>query len=115
SFATHTHSFSPELWLKSVCRSRGDSPYHSGYMAGETERNNRRYANSVLVRGAPANAQNACKARGDDYWRVPAGSTVPVSVFGYGQGNYEVVVATGHRRASCSVNASGQVNDFQPQ
>ncbi len=86
--------------------------YHSGYMAGETERNNRRHANSVLVRGAPAAAQNACKMRGDEFWGVASGSTVPVSVYDYGQGNYEITVASGYRRANCSVNASGDVSDF---
>lgn len=89
--------------------------YHSGYMAGESERNNRRHANSTLVRGAPAATQNACKDRGDRYWRIPSGSTVPVSVYNYGQGNYEVTVASGHRRANCSVNAKGKIQDFLPQ
>lgn len=96
--------------------SRNDSEaYHSGYMAGETERNNRRHANSALVRGAPAVAQNACTARGDEIWVIPQGSTVPVSVVDYGQGNYEITVAAGHRRANCSVNARGVVADFLPQ
>ncbi|WP_427966614.1 hypothetical protein [Altererythrobacter sp.] len=86
--------------------------YHSGYMAGETERNNRKHSNSVLVRGAPAEAQNACKERGDEYWGVPSGSTVPVSVFKYDNGPYEITVASGHRRASCTVNRHGQVSGF---
>ncbi len=89
--------------------------YHSGYMAGEAERNNRRHSNSQLVSGAPAVAQNACKERGDQYWGIPAGSTVPVNVFDYGQGNYEVVVASGHYRANCSVNGRGNISDFLPQ
>lgn len=89
--------------------------YHSGYMAGEAEKNNRRHANSTLVRGAPAAAQNACKQRGDETWDIPAGSTVPVSVYDYGQGNYEVTVASGHRRAKCSVNSQGVISDFLPQ
>jgi hypothetical protein len=88
--------------------------YHSGYMAGEAERNNRRHSNSVLVRGAPAAAQNACKERGDQFWGIPQGSTVPVSVYDYGQGNYEVTVASGHRRANCSANAQGRISDFLP-
>jgi hypothetical protein len=89
--------------------------YHSGYMAGEAERNNRRHSNSVLVRGAPAAAQNACKERGDQFWGIPMGSTVPVDVFDYGQGNYEVTVASGHRRANCSVNVQGRISDFLPR
>ena len=96
---------------------RSDSEaYHSGYLAGEAERNNRRHANSALVRGAPAAAQNACKMRGDQAWGIPDGSTVPVSAFDYGQGNYEITVASGHhRRANCSVNARGVISDFLPQ
>ena len=89
--------------------------YHAGYMAGEAERNNRRHSNSVLVRGAPAAAQNACKERGDQFWGIPQGSTVPVDVYDYGQGNYEVTVASGHRRANCSVNAQGRISDFLPR
>jgi hypothetical protein len=88
--------------------------YHSGYMAGETERNNRRHANSSLVRGAPAAAQEACKNRGDQFWGLSYGSTVPVSVYNYGQGNYEVTVASGHRRANCSVNDRGVISGFNP-
>ncbi len=95
--------------------SNDSEAYHSGYMAGEVERNNRRHANSALVRGAPAAAQYACKARGDKVWDLPEGSTVPVSVFDYGQGNYEVTVASGYRRGNCSVNASGVISEFLPQ
>lgn len=86
--------------------------YHSGYMAGEAERNNRKAANTPIVRGAPAEAQRACARRGDEQFSVPAGSTVPVSVYDYGQGNYEVTVASGHQRANCSVNANGRISDF---
>lgn len=86
--------------------------YHSGYMAGEAEGTNRKHSNSVLVRGAPAVAQNACKERGDRYWGVPSGSVVPVSVFKYDSGLYEITVASGHRRASCTVNGSGKISGF---
>lgn len=86
--------------------------YHSGYIAGETEANNRKHSNNVLVRGAPAVAQNACKDRGDSYWSVPAGSTVPVSVFKYDSGLLEITVASGHRRAACTVSASGRITGF---
>lgn len=86
--------------------------YHSGFMAGEAEANNRKHSNSVLVRGAPAVAQNACKERGDSYWGVPSGSTVPVSVFKYDSGLFEITVASGHRRAACTVNGSGRVSGF---
>ncbi len=89
--------------------------YHSGYMAGEAEQNNRRHANSKLVRGAPAAAQYACNARSDEMWGVPKGSSVTVSVFDYGQGNYELTTASGHLRGKCSVNARGVVSDFLPQ
>ena len=86
--------------------------YHSGYMAGEAERSNRRAANTPIVRGAPAEAQRACARRGDEQFGVPGGSTVPVSVFDYGQGNYNVTVASGHQRAHCAVNANGRIADF---
>lgn len=86
--------------------------YHSGYMAGETEANNRKHANSVLVRGAPAAAQNACKQRGDQYWGIPAGSTVPVGVFAYDTGLYEITVASGHKRAACTADAAGRITGF---
>lgn len=93
--------------------SRHDSEaYHSGYMAGETEASNRKHANSVLVRGAPATAQNACKMRGDQYWGLPAGSTVPVSVFKYDTGLFEITMASGHKRAACTVDASGRISGF---
>lgn len=93
--------------------SRNDSEaYHAGYMAGEAEANNRKHANTVLVRGAPAAAQNACKQRGDQYWGLPMGSTVPVSVFKYDTGLYEITVASGHERASCTVDGSGRVTGF---
>lgn len=72
-------------------------------------------ANITLVPGAPAAAQRACAARGDEIWVIPAGSTAPVSVYDYGQGNYEVKVAAGKRRANCSVNAQGEISDFLPQ
>lgn len=88
--------------------------YHSGYLAGETERNNRRASNTKHVRGAPNAAQDACTRRADQWWGFPAGSAVPVSVFDYGQGNYEVTVASGHYRARCSVNGQGVVADIQP-
>jgi len=92
--------------------SNDSEAYHSGFMAGETEANNRKHSNNVLVRGAPAAAQNACKARGDDYWNVPSGSTVPVSVFKYDTGILEITVASGHHRASCTVTAGGNVQGF---
>ena len=92
---------------------RSDSEgYHNGYMAGEAERNNRRASGSSYVRNAPPAAQAACARRGDQFFNVPPGSAVPVSVYDYGQGLYEVTVASGHYRARCSVDASGRVSDI---
>lgn len=71
--------------------------------------------NGALVPGAPAAAQNACAARGDEIWVLQAGSTVPVKAVDYGQGNYEITVAAGNRQANCSVNARGNISDFLPQ
>ena len=64
---------------------------------------------------APAAAQNACKARNDDLWGVRKGSSVVVDTFDYGQGTYEITVASGDLKAKCSVNARGVISDFLPQ
>jgi hypothetical protein len=87
--------------------------YHSGYMAGEAERNNRRYANSSISRGLPAEAGNACISKGEYEWGVPPGSVSVVSSSNYSPGNYEVTLATGHWRATCKVTAFGQVTKFK--
>jgi hypothetical protein len=89
--------------------------YHSGYMAGETERNNRRHANSAIARSAPAAAGNACISKGEYEWGVPPGSVSVVSSSSYQSSNYEIILATGNWRARCRVTASGQVTDFKQQ
>ena len=88
--------------------------YHEGYMAGQAERQNRAAANSRFVRGAPSSAQRACMERGDSYLNVPPGSTVPVGVYSYGQGSFEITVASGHYRARCTVDNRGYVSDISP-
>lgn len=94
---------------------RNDSEaYHSGYSAGEAERDNRLASNSHIVRGAPAAAQRACARRGDDYQNVPAGSSVPVSVYPQGSDRYEIIVASGHYRARCTVTGNGNVIAMDP-
>lgn len=93
---------------------RNDSEaYHSGFMAGEAERSNRRHANSHIARGAPAAAGNACINKGESEWGVPPGSVSVVSNSEYAPGNFEIVLATGHWRARCLVTASGQVTKFR--
>ena len=54
---------------------RNDSEaYHDGYLAGESERSNRRASNTDHVRRAPWAAQQACSARADDFQNRPRGS-----------------------------------------
>ena len=86
--------------------------YHSGFMAGEAERNNRRHANSYVVRSLPGAAGNACIRKGETEWGVYPGSVSVVSSSSYAPGNWEVVLATGHWRAWCRVTANGQVTSF---
>jgi hypothetical protein len=87
--------------------------YHSGFMAGETERNNRRHANSAVARSVPGVAGNACISKGEAEWGVYPGSVSVVSSRSYAPGNWEVVLATGHWRATCRVTVNGQVTDFR--
>lgn len=94
---------------------RNDSEgYHEGFMAGESEAQNRRASNSRYVRGAPQASQSACMQRGDQYLNVPYGSTVPVSVYDKGRGIYEITVASGHYRARCTVDSYGNVQGMKP-
>lgn len=87
--------------------------YHSGFMAGETERNNRRHANSSISRGLPEAARYACVSKGEYEWGVYPGDVSVVSSSSYAPGNYEVTLATGHWRAMCKVTANGQVTKFK--
>jgi hypothetical protein len=86
--------------------------YHSGFMAGEAERNNRRHANSAVARSLPAAAGNACIRKGENEWGVYPGSVSVVSSYSFAPGNYDVTLATGHWRANCRVTANGQVTEF---
>lgn len=88
--------------------------YHEGYLAGESERSNRRYANSRWVRGAPTAAQEACSRAADDFQNRPDGSSVPIGVRNLGRGEYELTMATGSYRSRCVVNASGEVRAMNP-
>lgn len=87
--------------------------YHSGFMAGEAERNNRRHANSAVARALPGAAGNACIGRGETEWGVYPGSVSVVSSRSYAPGDWEVTLATGHWRATCRVTSNGQVTDFR--
>ena len=88
--------------------------YHEGYLAGESERSNRRYANSRWVRGAPTAAQEACSRRADDFQNRPYGSSVPISVRDLGRGDYELTMATGPYRSRCVVSSTGDVRAMTP-
>lgn len=92
---------------------RNDSEtYHDGYMAGETERQNRTAANRSQVRGVPPMASQACSRRADDFFGVSPGSSVPISMYNYGQGEYDLTMAAGRYRAHCSVSARGQIRNM---
>lgn len=94
---------------------RNDSDaYHEGFMAGEAERNNRSAANSRFVQDAPDAAQAACARRGDQFLGVPPGSAVPISVYQYGRGMYEITVASGHYKARCDTDARGNIQQISP-
>jgi hypothetical protein len=87
--------------------------YHSGFMAGEAERNNRRYANTPIARSLPAAAGNACISKGEYEWGVYPGSVSVVSSDSH-SGNYDVTLATGHWRAICRVTPYGEVLNSNP-
>jgi hypothetical protein len=87
--------------------------YHSGFMAGETERNNRRYANTQFSRRLPEAASNACVSKGETEWGVYPGNVSVVSSESH-SGNYDVTLATGHWRAMCRVTPYGEVLKFKP-
>jgi hypothetical protein len=87
--------------------------YHSGFVAGETERNNRRYANTPISRGLPAAAGNACISKGEFEWGVYPGNVSVISSERH-SGNYDVTLATGHYRAICRVTPYGEVLKFKP-
>lgn len=88
--------------------------YHDGFIAGESERNNRRYASSRQVGGAPYAAKQACARRADEYQSRPYGSSVAISVRGIGRGDYEMTMATGSYRSICVVSPSGAVRSINP-
>lgn len=92
---------------------RDSEAYHSGYLAGETERNNRRHANSSIARSLPGAAGNACISRGEYEWGVYPGSVSVVSSRQNGGGEWEATLATGNWRARCRVTADGRVMAFQ--
>jgi hypothetical protein len=88
--------------------------YHDGYLAGEAEASNRRYANTGWVRRAPDVARSACSRRADEFQSRPYGSSVPVSTRELGRGDFEMTMATGPYRSICTVSASGQVRSISP-
>ena len=102
--------------LYSAHYSNNDSEgYHEGFMAGEQERANRRHSNTGYLRGsAPRVSLDACSHRADDYQNQPAGSSVPISVYDQGGGQYEVTMATGRYRSRCTVDDRGRVIAMNP-
>ncbi|KSB91019.1 hypothetical protein AS593_12695 [Caulobacter vibrioides] len=88
--------------------------YHEGFLAGQSERDNRRFSNSRYVRSAPRAAQDACSRRADEFQSRPYGSSVPISVRDLGRGDWELTMATGSYRSRCTASASGQVRSIDP-
>lgn len=88
--------------------------YHSGYVAGETERGNQRASNSRYVRGVPAAAQAACSRRADDYQNARYGGSSVIDWSDQGRGRYRLVMATGSYRSVCTVTGDGDVIDINP-
>ena len=93
---------------------RNDSEaYHDGYLAGESERSNRRASNTDHVRRAPWAAQQACSARADDFQNRPRGSSAPISVREEGD-DWRMVMGTGPYRSVCVANSDGRVRSIDP-
>jgi len=88
--------------------------YHEGFLAGQSERDNRRYANTRYVRQAPRAAQDACSRRADAFQNRPYGSSVPISVRDLGRGDWELTMATGPYRSRCFASSDGQVRSIEP-
>jgi len=88
--------------------------YHEGYLAGQAERDNRRYSNTRWVRQASPAARDACSRRADEFQGRPHGSSVPISVREIGRGDFEMTMATGSYRSVCVVSGSGSVRSIEP-
>ncbi|MBI1686212.1 hypothetical protein [Caulobacter hibisci] len=88
--------------------------YHEGFLAGQSERDNRRYANTRYVRQAPRAAQDACSRRADEFQNRPYGSSVPISVRDLGRGDWELTMATGSYRSRCTASSEGRVRSIEP-
>ena len=70
------------------------------------------YSSGGYDDGAPAEATVACAEEGDRYWRVPNGTTVPLSSEFTGSGMYEVRLAAGNIRGVCTVTENGDVKSI---
>ncbi|AYV45262.1 hypothetical protein CFHF_03340 [Caulobacter flavus] len=88
--------------------------YHEGFLAGQSERDNRRFSNTRYVRNAPRSAQEACSRRADEFQNRPYGGSVPISARDLGRGDWELTMATGPYRSRCTVSSSGQVRAMEP-
>ena len=65
--------------------------------------------------GAPAEAQVACAKEADRYWRLKDGTAIPMKSKSTGSGMYEVTVAGGHHRGTCTVTKDGDVKGIMNQ
>jgi hypothetical protein len=86
--------------------------YHEGYLAGESERDNRRYADTGLMRNVPQAARSACSRRADAFQN--RSGSVPISMRELGRGDYELTMATGPYRSRCTVSTGGAVRAMEP-
>jgi len=65
--------------------------------------------------GAPAEAQVACAKDADRYWQLKDGTAIPMKSKSTGSGMYEVTVAGGHHRGTCTVTEDGDVKGIMNQ
>lgn len=93
------------------------SAYSDGYNTGLRERDarlthNRPSAPGSTRHGATAEVQMACAKEGDRYWDLPGGSSVPMRSTSTGSGMFEVTLAAGNIRGTCTVTEGGDVKSI---
>lgn len=111
--AEHERGYRDGLYNAPYNNGERDDDYQAGYDAGINERTNHLIQNQrqdwVERHGAPAELQTACAAEADRYWRVRAGTSVPLSSKATGSGMFEVRMAAGWQRGTCTVAEGGDV------
>jgi hypothetical protein len=96
---------------------RDSADYRAGFDAGVEQRghvvsHNQRQRWDDGRHGAPAELMMACANEADRYWRLPSGSAVPKNSRATGSGMYEVKLAAGWQRGTCTVDENGSVKSI---